>query len=87
MNPSGATASTVLETYIQDHLPSNPFAKSNCVLCHVSAKVPGAPSTTPYASDFSFALGEANAPPTSKAGQLRAGPPGSRAKTIRRIFH
>lgn len=83
MNPSTAVANTILETYIQDHDPTNPFAKSNCLLCHTYASVPGA--TTPaYAADFSFALGEAQAP--AGAVKTRASAPGHGKRPIRRIF-
>ncbi|NUP05952.1 MAG: cytochrome c family protein [Polyangiaceae bacterium] len=89
LNPQSAVANTVLETYIQDHDPKNPFAKSNCVLCHQYATVPGAPSNTPYASDFSFALGEAQSPSSASftesakaTKRLRA----PRERKIRRIF-
>jgi hypothetical protein len=91
LNPSGAVASTILETYIQDHSPSNAFAKSNCLLCHVGATVPNAPTATPYASDFSFALGEAQSPAGSAFAsraklQSKPGRKGARHKPIRRIF-
>jgi len=88
MNPSVAVANTVLETYIQASAPGNGFAKSNCILCHVYAEVPGAPNATPYASDFSFALGEAQSPPgTPDARSLKAIPKGQhRQRKIRQIF-
>ncbi|MCU0686051.1 MAG: cytochrome c family protein, partial [Polyangiaceae bacterium] len=68
LQPSGPVASTVLETYIQVNAPSNPFAKSNCILCHQQATVPG----TKYTSDFSFALGDAQTPSTAKTTKLKA---------------
>jgi hypothetical protein len=87
MNPSGAVANTVLETYIQDHSADNPFAKSNCLLCHVNAKVPGAPAgTPPYATDFSFALGEATSPSGARVGGSRTTAPGRVRGAIRPIF-
>lgn len=87
LNPSSAVANTVLETYIQDHSADNPFAKSNCLLCHVNAKVPGMPPGTPaYATDFSFALGEASSPP-AQAGRSRAAASGGMHRPIRPIFH
>lgn len=87
LNPGGAVANTVLETYIQDHASSNPFQKSNCILCHQYATVAG-DSSTPYASDFSFLLGDAQSPPGA-AGKAKSTKPslrGMKTNKIRRIF-
>jgi hypothetical protein len=88
LNPSGAVANTVLETYIQDHNPKNAFAKSNCILCHQFASVPTAPPATPYASDFSFAMGEAQSPPGAPKlnASSKAAPGKHPRRKIRRIF-
>jgi hypothetical protein len=58
LSMSGATpdpsalpvANTTMETYVQNH---------TCLYCHVYASVAG---SNTYASDFSFVLGEAQAP-------------------------
>ena len=87
LNPSGAAvANSVLETYIQNKSPSNPLAKSNCVLCHDGATVPGN-NPNNYLSDFSFALGEATSPASSpQAKAPKTTRPRQGARKIRSIF-
>jgi hypothetical protein len=81
LRPDSAVASAVLETYIQQSSPEKPLAKSNCVLCHQNATVANAPKATPYASDFSFVLGEAQSPVKSVRPRLQRG-----FQKIRQIF-
>lgn len=85
LNPnSTAVANTVLETYIQDHSQSNPFQKSNCIICHQDASVHG----TSYGSDFSFALGDAQSSTSVATGTAKlAVGRGRPAPRVRQIFH